>query len=133
KNNPSYTDDYKGLNLKSNVRKILYNALIDKERMDEAWDYKMMHEATYYYYDGEYEKREDYLEYMSDVVKKYCSHGKKNEARQFVSSHIDWFRANVENSTLDLYTYDDKIVQKIKKEWGTANVRRQLIEIINNY
>lgn len=97
----------------------LRKALVKADRFEEAWDY----------YPLEYESEtyagnaSSYFRYMSDVIVHLCSQNRKSEAQMFLNSHVNWFRANVDNG-----------------EWGEdypqysyVNMKSQLQDIIDTY
>lgn len=104
------------------TEKILYNALINVNRMDEAWDF---HELKYKYdadrtYAG---NAESYYQYCCDVINYYCEHNDKKAARQFLTQHIVWFEKYVDNAE-----YGEKY-----PDFYSTKVRKRLTNKINNY
>ena len=99
--------------------KLLYDALIKTERMDEAWSY---HPLTL---DNPSSpgNAQQYFSYISDVVNYYCSKGEKDKARGFVKAHLVWFVSNVDNKKSG-NDYSD---------FYSANVNKRLTKQIDNY
>ena len=99
--------------------RLLYNALIAAERMDEALEYHPLD-----YDDPNYAGNANcYFQYIMDVINYYCKKGDKATARKFVKEHMVWFVSYVDNG-----------------EWGhkypdfqSAKVNQRLIKYINNY
>lgn len=100
--------------------KLLYNALLNADRMDEAWEY---HELEYDNKDYR-GNAECYLSYMNDVVNHYCKKGDKTAARKFVKEHLVWFVKNIDNSSYAKSEYPEFISYK---------VNQRLLQQIKNY
>ncbi|MBQ2541195.1 MAG: hypothetical protein II551_06080 [Paludibacteraceae bacterium] len=101
--------------------KALYAALIDAERMDEAWKYVELTDPD----ENGIANVDDVKRYMTDVVEHYCKQGKKDEARQFVKEHLVWYINNIDNNA-ELGAQD-------KKDYGSDAINKQMTKLINNY
>ncbi len=73
--------------------KILYDALINVERMDEAWNYHELDSRNSTYAGN----ASCYYQYIMDVVNYYCKQNRKQEARVFLKEHLIWFVNYVDN------------------------------------
>jgi hypothetical protein len=101
--------------------KALYAALIDAERMDEAWKYVELTDPD----ENGIANVDDVKRYMTDVVEHYCKQGKKDEARQFVKEHLVWYINNIDNNA-ELGAQD-------KKDYGSDAINKQMTKLVNNY
>lgn len=87
-----YDDNHKGYERR--VTKLLYNALIEADDFETAWEYHPL----------EYENPDSagnggcYFGYMSDVLVYLCQQGRTLEAQQFLNKHSLWFLKNVDNN-----------------------------------
>lgn len=74
---------------------LIYYALINSERMDDALKYHSMHSSSGF-------TAEDYYDHMSEVVNYYCQKNNKAAARKYVKEHLIWFKegANQWNNRL---------------------------------
>ena len=107
-------------NYEIDATSLIYKALINSERMEEAWKYhKLEYETSDYIGNAP-----DYFSYMNDVVIYYCKKNKKNVARTFVKEHLVWFVNNVDNSEWEKDKYSD---------YTSTKVNKRFINIINNY
>ena len=111
--------DFEKLQFTRNACNSIYNALINAERMEEAWDYKYrgrIHVAKP-------DNAPMYYEYVSEVANYYCKKNDKQSARKFVKRHISWFIENVDN---DRY-------KGMYKQYQSQNVNKRLMQQIDNY
>lgn len=99
--------------------KVLYDALINAERMEEAWNYHALDYDTPTYAGNS----NCYFQYVMDVVNYYCKQNRKQEARLFLKEHLIWFVNYVDNG-----------------EWGksypnftSAKVNQRISKYINEY
>lgn len=99
--------------------KVLYDALIKAERMEEAWNYHALDYDTPTYAGN----CNCYFQYVMDVVNYYCKQNRKQEARVFLKEHLIWFVNYVDNG-----------------EWGknypnftSAKVNQRISKYINEY
>lgn len=78
---------------------LIYKALIDSERMDDAIKYHPMED-----YSGFTER--DYYDHMREVINYYCRKNNKDAARKFVKEHLIWFKS-------DATKYNKLLIQQI--------------------
>lgn len=99
--------------------KILYDALINAERMDEAWNYHALDYDTPTYAGN----CNCYFQYMMDVVNYYCKQNRKQEARLFLKEHLIWFANYVDNGRYG----------KDYPNFTSAKVNQRISKYINEY
>lgn len=114
-----YEASYGNASFTKAATKLIYDALISSERMEEAWQYHPLdyHEPNYA------GNANAYFSYINDVVNYYCKTGKKDIARQFVKEHLAWFVNNVDNGKYG----------KDYPDFYSAKVSQRLTKQINNY
>lgn len=101
-------DDYCHADERRVMRKPIYDYLLVQERFEEAGNYVP---SRSYSQSNKYIDKEDYFKYMKDVVTILCKQGKKEEAKQFVEDHFNWFNGFGGPEELDKKYY--KPLQKI--------------------
>lgn len=106
---------------KDEACKALYRALINAERMEEAWRYKELLSPD----ENNIANVDEVKKYMCDVVEHYCKQGKKDEARQFVKEHLAWFINNIDNN---VELSDGEV-----SDYSSKAVNQQMEKLINNY
>lgn len=118
----SHPNEYRWLpnEFETKAMSIMYKYMIDNEEMNEAWMYHKVGWPS-----DNFHVASDYYEYMNDVVTAYCKNHKADLAKEFVDSHIGWFKIYIDN---------DNEAQKIgwTKEYTSTAVLRKLNSIINN-
>ena len=114
-----YEASYGDASFTKAATKLIYDALISSERMEEAWQYHPLD-----YEEPNYAGNANaYFAYINDVVNYYCKTGKKDIARQFVKEHLAWFVNNVDNGRYG----------KDYPEFYSEKVSQRLTKQINNY
>ena len=114
-----YGNLYKDAGFTTKATNLLYNALINTERMEEAWNYHPLeYEGATYAGNAS-----SYFSYISDVVNYYCMKNDKASAKQFVKDHIVWFVNNVDNGK-----WGEKY-----PDFKSKKVNQRLMQQINNY
>lgn len=98
---------------------LLYNALIQNEQMEKAWNYHQLDDED----PNASSNAKCYYQYLNDVVMYYCGKDNKQAAQQFVKQHIIWFVKYVDN---------EEFGQK-NPEYQSANIKQQLLEQIESY
>lgn len=101
-------DDYCHTDERRVMRKPIYDYLLAQERFEEAGNYVPSNCSLE---DRKYIDKEDYFKYMKDVVTILCKQGKREEAKQFVEDHFNWFNGWGWPEELDKKYY--KPLQKI--------------------
>ena len=94
-------------------------ALIKADRFEEAWEYYPLEYETETYAGN----ASSYFKYMSDVIVHLCNKDRKPEAQLFLNSHVNWFRANVDNGKWG----------KDYPQYSYASMKSELQDIINTY
>lgn len=114
-----YSSLYSHADFTKKATTLIYDALINAERMDEAWEYHPL-EYENPNYTG---NASAYYAYVSDVIHHYCIQNKRNEAKQFVNTHMLWFIKNVDNGK-----YRDEYY-----EYMSYDVKQRLMLQISEY
>lgn len=99
--------------------KLIYDALISSERMEDAWRFHQLESS-----DENYARNaSSYFSYITDVVDYYCKNNDKNKARTFVKEHLSWFIKNVDNSKW----------REEYPDFESKKVNQRLMQQIKNY